>query len=42
MLFQINFTLIMFEDYSIYIRPFINTPSIASRISIILVYMTIH
>jgi len=32
----------MFEDYSISINPFINTPSIASRILIILVYMTFH
>jgi hypothetical protein len=32
----------MFEDYSIYIGPFIDTPLIASRISIILVYTTTH
>jgi hypothetical protein len=42
MLSQINFTLTMFEDYFISIRPFINTPLITSRISIILVYMIIH
>jgi hypothetical protein len=38
-LFWINFTLIMFEDYSIFIGPFIDTPSTTSRVSNIL---TIH
>jgi hypothetical protein len=32
----------MFEDHFISIGPFIDTPSIASRISNILVYMTTH
>jgi hypothetical protein len=35
-LFQINFTFTMFEDYSISIGPFIDTPSTTSRISNIL------
>jgi hypothetical protein len=33
---QINRTLIMFENYSISIRPFIDTPLITSQISNIL------
>jgi hypothetical protein len=32
----------MFEDYFISIGPFIDTPSIISRILIILIYMTTH
>jgi hypothetical protein len=42
MLFQIDLTLTMFEDYSISIRPFINTPSTISRISIIFAYTITH
>jgi hypothetical protein len=32
----------MFEDYFISIGPFINTPLIASRISIIFIYTTTY
>jgi hypothetical protein len=34
--------LTMFEDYSISIGPFIDTPLTASRISIIFIYTTTH
>jgi len=42
MLSQINLTLTMFEDYSISIRPFLNTPLIISQISNILIYTITH
>jgi len=42
MLFWINIMFIMFENYFISIGPFINTPSTASQISIILVYTITH
>jgi hypothetical protein len=42
MLIQISLTIIVFENYSISTRPFIDTLSIVSRISNILVYMTTH
>jgi hypothetical protein len=41
-LFQINLMLIRLENYYIYIRPFIDTSSIASQISNILAYTPNH
>jgi hypothetical protein len=38
----INLVLIRLQDYSIFIRPFIDTPSIVPQISNILTHMTTH
>jgi hypothetical protein len=42
MLFWINFMLTTFKDYSIFIKPFIDTLSTVLQISNILIYTTIH
>jgi len=42
MLFRINFMFIMFKDYSISTKPFMDTPLTVSQISIIFTYMITH
>jgi hypothetical protein len=42
MLFRINFMFIMFKDYFISTKPFMDTPLTVSQISIIFTYMITH